>query len=771
MKTRIINYLATLLCIFITGSGIYFYLPALWQDLWSLQLGDQHDAIKNIFTFRYHIEYGESYWWFQGSHYPFGEQIVFTDNMPTVALFLKWWHRNIFDLSAYSFGILKILFISSMLWAAWFIYRILSLLGVNPIWAALVGAGVALMNPQIVRMGGHFGMGFAFVLPALMYLLLYSEKRLSWLNSFSICGLLLLAGGLHLYFLAMGLFVVTFFWLTLSLLTLLQKKLPDAKFILHYLIQAPLAFLILKAIFYFTDPIIDRPPAPGGMMEFRAHWESVFLPIKMPLGFAIHNLITPIRPTHWESWSYVGLTTVLVSISVCVVGIVRLFYYRNFQFLVNFTGNRYLNGLLGAGIICLLFACAFPFNFGLEDWTLKLGVLRQFRSIGRFTWVFYYAANIIALYLVYKTALRSKLLLLRGSLLLLPLIVFYYEVGAQFSSKVKFETYIFSKLNIEKDDIKKIIIPNKYQAILPLPFYMNGSEFLMFEPQGNIQMLASILSLKTGLPTMAYSLSRTSMQQTWHQFRIGQTLTLDTTNLSKAYPNQKPFLVLHNHLPLNNYQQKLLQASKLIYQDTTFSLYELDFNTVTQSIKQVETKHAFSDSTKQVSAHVQTPLLQLSYNHLFSPNVFYGKGAKVLRPNTFEMLLETTLPDTSEYVLSFWVWMGERAAPNAQLIHESFDNKNKTKPAVVGYNNQSFANLIVATYGDWALVEYPFAHKYKDSKHLFTINLERKPPISIYIDELILRPAEHNVIKTIDSEIWYNNRRYTRVNLPGDPQQ
>ncbi len=48
------------------------------------------DGMKNYFTYLYHIKYDSTFWVFEGMNYPFGENIVFTDNQPLLSNIVKW---------------------------------------------------------------------------------------------------------------------------------------------------------------------------------------------------------------------------------------------------------------------------------------------------------------------------------------------------------------------------------------------------------------------------------------------------------------------------------------------------------------------------------------------------------------------------------------------------------------------------------------------------------------------------------------------------------
>jgi hypothetical protein len=59
------------------------------------------DGMKNYFTFLYHVKHDSTYWKFEGMNYPFGENIVFTDNQPIMGGF---WQNGLHSLVGLSDG-------------------------------------------------------------------------------------------------------------------------------------------------------------------------------------------------------------------------------------------------------------------------------------------------------------------------------------------------------------------------------------------------------------------------------------------------------------------------------------------------------------------------------------------------------------------------------------------------------------------------------------------------------------------------------------------
>ena len=62
---------------------------------------DSFDGMRNYFAYHDYITQGKSdnFFLFEKMNYPFGDYIFYTDNTPLIAVPLKWFSENIYDLS------------------------------------------------------------------------------------------------------------------------------------------------------------------------------------------------------------------------------------------------------------------------------------------------------------------------------------------------------------------------------------------------------------------------------------------------------------------------------------------------------------------------------------------------------------------------------------------------------------------------------------------------------------------------------------------------
>ncbi|MBK8442920.1 MAG: hypothetical protein IPL35_05685 [Sphingobacteriales bacterium] len=142
----------------------------------------------------------------------------------------------------------------------------------------------------------------------------------------------------------------------------------------------------------------DRPDAPYGFYIYRAYWESIFLPTDTPLAAFINKAIK-IRSVDWEGRAYVGIIGFFVAVFTIYHLISRL-WKRNRSSALGFSPDHFIP-ILAAATLVALFSLAIPFIWGLDFLLDLMPPVRQFRSLGRFAWVFYYVFSLYTAYALY----------------------------------------------------------------------------------------------------------------------------------------------------------------------------------------------------------------------------------------------------------------------------------------------------------------------------------------------------------------------------------
>ena len=62
---------------------------------------DGGDGLKNYYTLDYYVKHDDG-WHFTGMNYPYGENIIYTDNQPILALTLRWIDQHITDMDRHA---------------------------------------------------------------------------------------------------------------------------------------------------------------------------------------------------------------------------------------------------------------------------------------------------------------------------------------------------------------------------------------------------------------------------------------------------------------------------------------------------------------------------------------------------------------------------------------------------------------------------------------------------------------------------------------------
>ena len=192
---------------------------------------------------------------------------------------------------------------------------------------------------------------------------------------------------------------------------------------------------------------------------------------------------------------------------------------KNFKHIFTLTDNVLLNMFFWISIFALFYSFGYPFILGLEDWVNYIGQLKQIRALGRFTWLFFYIINIIAAYKIYFWITRKnifwKYFILLIAFFVLSIDVYFSINKHQDSLYASIEQLKDEKNNLPENQWIKTINVANYQAIIPLPYTHIGSENVWIAPKSDMMKNVLTISLKTGLPTMAVTMSRTSLSQTY----------------------------------------------------------------------------------------------------------------------------------------------------------------------------------------------------------------------------------------------------------------
>lgn len=560
-----------------------FYSKALRSPDQSL-FGSEGDGIKNYYTFAYHAKHDTSYVHFRGMNYPYGDLAVFADAQVAFSNAIRLLSNVYPAASSKAVGFMNFAMLISFLFCFIFLYLILVKVGLPRYYSILAAFAIGLLSPQIIRMYGHLGLTYCFFIPLIWLLtIMFFESKRRWLYTslLFICSTILFF--IHPY---LGL-ISCVFMLVHWIVYLLQHKAERKKInILFIALQTVLPVILFHAFIALNDVHPDRPEAPIGMFMYNARMETIFIPNNEPFVGAVHTFWT-IKGQSWEGLAYVGLTGVFIAF-FSVIKLLRYIRRKQFRKILMPVLPEYLRTGIWVAVILLFFSMAYPFKLGMEFLLDLVPLVKQFRSLGRFAWVFYYVFLVYSVYTIYLMwrYLRSvKLRMMANTLLFITFALLFaegipYHIDAH--KQITLGPNIFNEKHVPEPykEVLKQIDPSQYQALIPIPFYHMGTEKHYMPGTSRIHTASQLISYHTGLPMMAASLSRTSLSESenilsifWNEF--------DKTKLKERLPSRKPFLLVYSKEEITGRgEQEVVSKAKLLYSGPEVELYILSFEDI-----------------------------------------------------------------------------------------------------------------------------------------------------------------------------------------------
>jgi hypothetical protein len=738
LKETTANRFKALLLVLVLGSICTWYWYGDYVRNPGLRFNSNEDALKNYYTVQYHVLYDTSAWHFGGMNYPYGDHVVFTDNQPVFSNLLWLIHQHhIVNLNGRVYAIMNLAMLAGILLAAVFLCLILLEFEVPWWYAAPAAIAIAFLSPQLTRFYGHYALSYAFYIPVVWYLWLrYFKKPALW-RSLVICAVNIFMAFIHLYYLPMGIFLGLSLWLFYYFRT----RPAIGNTILNIVIQVILPLLVVKVWLAVTDHITDRPTSPYGFTAYRAFWEGVFLPVKMQIGNLISHYIVLIRDVGLENKSYIGLAADIIC------GIILFRFFKSlFKWKWNNVlplDNKLLNISFLAGFVILLFSLGLPFIAHLE-WLLDYtGPFKQFRSIGRFAWVFYYIINVYAFTWFFQRWKTNKQLFY----LILPLVLIIYD-NFQFNREVarnNTDTGLFKTENLP-------VHPGDYQAILPIPYFNVGSESISIDSRCSGLKLATELSAVTGLPIMSTSMSRTSFSETVKSISLAKE-EYKLLPIVNDFKSRKPFLLeVSVNCVLTKSDSQWISKASLVRDLGYVRFYSLSMDSIREFGKNPPGRLLGRDEHPSIPGEYR----YVSFDSLHGVDGYRGGGISSSRRKNM-VLYNGKLEFANSDSITVSVWINitpvRNNMPRFKLIEYTSDPE---KP--VATRDYAVADHIKIIDGDCALAEHAF--KIKDKADNFKVVITNIGDVVVNADELLIRNPLQNIRFVKDKELFVNDRFY-----------
>lgn len=739
----------------------------------SYLLSSNGDGIKNYFT--YATQINQSEWTStQAMNYPYGENFLYLDCQPALTVGIKGLSSIFPFIGNYTIGIINWILICSIGISAWFLYLLFHRFGVKPIYAVLGAFSIALLAPQLSRMVGHLALGYSFFIPLTWYAYVrYQESRVKWK------WLVFLAMNTFFWFFIhayLGMILTTFLWALFASEWILDKSKRTRRQLLSFFIYGVVPFLIFWFYAKGTDTHYGRTTNPYGFIESTSNAVSVFLPGYGPVRSWL-GANMELKQT-WEGMAYIGVGC-MVAFIVLLILVVQIRIKNKFKGRITIH-EKHLWACILAGVCVLLIAFGYPFKWR-EGLLNKFEIIKNFRGIGRFSWVFYYTFTVSVFTLLIKyLEWRKETVLNTVLVLFIPLITCLEALPMhQLTAKDLEKTANYFDLDKAPESWKqalKEVKASDYQAIIPLPYYHIGSENFGKEGTDNSYNYSFFLAFHTKLPLMATYATRTSIWEAKSSMQLFAPNFYPKV-IRKYIQDKRPFLVVYTKEPLTPLEEDMLRRSRKIAENDQFVLFKLSW------------EQLFGDSSREVLqkfASVEPDLISEkgmllakkdSAKYLFwssfedaSSNIRHsGKGAWTIPKNTFTSLKSFEaheLKSNTDYVASFWVYNGGpnfgQDVPNGICFYEASSADGNTE--WVSIVNMGNAMLID---GDWTLIELPFTTKDAGFTSNLFVRGNEIPGVNWIIDDLLVREAGTDVYRKTPRFLMWNNQRIRLSGLNG----
>ena len=728
------------------------------------------DCGKNYFTFIYHTVYDHGIW-FSGMNYPYGEHIIYADGQPAISTMLGWFTK----LDAHqALAAMNVLISLSYVLAIVFTYKILLRFGVSPFIAILFACLINMLCPQVIRVRAHFALSYLCLIPMLFYwnLLYHHTRKWKWVVYIFIFGLFM--SFVHLYFGA-----IIFFWLvfysTGCVLFAKGLLLQRLKYAWPMLAVVALLFIAIKAGIALTDPVTDRPSYPVNKLEYVTHIKDIFSSVHSPLWQLASRTGFNKISDGGEGYSYLGVVTIIVVLFSFLLFVIKRRGKRQPDNIVS--EDRFSPVWLFVAFCSLLLAMGVPFIWHMSWLMDYVSLFKQFRSMGRFVWTFYYIISIYAVVVIYNWYIESIAgrNVVRGyGLLVISLVLWSVEVSGYVSYTDSFiskgRTHSDEFFNANETDWQAYLSQNhlkssEFQGLLLLPFFAYGSEKLWVSDDPGWPLTMGIrASTQLHLPIVDIMMSRTSWSVTEKQVKTAAGPYADKPMLRDLTSN-KPFLLLvYDGAVLDPDQQYLLRASDLIghhFQNNIYACYPERIRKLDESIKDSIGKiAAFMKGGQDSCINDKGAWYVQHFNDRRVAAVLFGTGAQTCIAGDDSLVATCKIRPVKAgqlYEFSCWFLLSDKDSKSPDVLLQILDSTGKVIQSVTSRTINSTDNK-----GMWFRNGLYFSLPAGCCSVTIKVLNEQKPSYKI-MDELLLRPADA-VIMSKDSQgnVMVNNHCLTR---------
>lgn len=776
LKTKILNkkYFPALVLIACSILlTVIFFFPVIGH-LNTVFFSGSGDGVKNYFTYLFYIA-NDSGTHFTGMNYPFGENVVFTDNMPLLAWLVKWLSSFFPGVAAHALGIMHLALLSAITIGVYFLYKILKHFDVADWFAIPSALFIIFCSPQILKICGHFGMAYLMYLPMQLYWLMRYDKNGKWKYPVFIAVTTTLFTFLHVYNLAFTLVLVAFYVLT-SFFVYRQK---GFKYNLLKALPMLAALILSSAVFAgylkLTDTVTDRTTYPCGVFGAATVGADIFLSRVAPLGYTFQFLFGKASyPT--EGYAYIGFVTILVLVFLIGRAILALIWSRGKYKKISSHPVRSFRIWLWVALWQLLFAMGIPFIWGMDFLADYVAAFRQFRTMGRFSWSFYYLLLVftsIFIFRLYHLMRRKHYLWQAKCMIGMVFIIWSVQLSGYvkwlqdsigtYGREVYAEVYHENEMNWTEWLQEKGYQPSDFQAILALPFFHIGSEKLWLQDNDEAKTFfySAKMALQTHIPIIDVMMSRTSWTQTFSSVLLTDGM-LSHKPLLDSFSDKKLMILVNRGHPLQPKEEAWIKQATFIGERADLSLYAANVQDVALN------EARYRDSLRIIAAGIPAKEGLIGNDTAFyyvdhfddqpSAFSFRGKGAFMPEIREREQLIADIPLETlqiRQYLFSVWTKCNDYDYLSPYFIFRQYDKEGNLVEESDW--NAKYSTNVTADF--WFLSERMFDLKPEAYRmRVYVISSEKKKTY-IALDELAFWPLKDiYYYKTDDHVLLLNNR-------------
>ena len=712
------KFLNSKLWIYVTLGVVCFMLFYFYREVIAnpggYLFGAGGDAVKNYFTFAWHVKYDESWLHFGGSNYPYGEHVCYTDGHPILSLLLG----NFDVVRNNPVATLNIFMLISHVVGAFVVFKLLKQWGSTSFIAALGSLSIIWLQPQIFRMEGHLSLSHVWVIP--LALLLITKY---WNNRSNLNMMLLLLYNFVIFFLHpyLGMMISMIPMCLGGCILLASWFKPRDKGYWIKVITTGVAPVLLYLLFMkATDTHRDRPDIATGFLHLISGVDKVFVPNHPPFKHLISQVIK-IESQEWEAWAYVGVATMLILLISLPL---RIWIGPAIN-----QKDPFIRLILASAILILLFSFGFPFAYGFENWLDKFSYVQQFRAPGRFAWVFYFTIVPFIFLILNGWILKLEKSRFKVFVIVIPIAVFSLFIIEGYEAQKGVAVRVCRNSNyLENPQLPNVTMAlesaelKKSNAIVPIPFFHFGSDFIGVNTNDSTRVEAMSLSLISGIPLVASSNPRASLTESRNILSLFGP-ALGTKNVLSDFDENEKFFVFNTKR-----KSDYLNTWHFPNDSTLWSMQE--FNELRNNINSQLHK---GDSLGLLEELKKIGMTVDSARFKFEDLAFQKQDAGIQEYVILEEFEPGVLDVNSQYEAGVMIYAHDLHKVELELIFEKTDSP--TEWLYSTFLSQSFTN-----YGDSSLVSIRFSPKDSVSVHKLFLKNREKNPLPYSYGKCYVRP-------------------------------